>query len=86
MNQITPALVAVVTAIIGLATVAVIVGSSQTSNVISQSGSALATVIKAAVSPVAGGGSIFGSAGSSALGSLAGGIPGQQAGAGGGLF
>lgn len=50
-------IVTVITAIIGLAIVATLVSNSaQTSNVISQSGSALSNVLRAAEAPVSGGG------------------------------
>lgn len=60
MNQIGPGIITVITGIIGLAMVAVVVSrNAQTGQVLSQGGSALANVIKAAVTPVSGNG--FGS-------------------------
>jgi hypothetical protein len=55
MNSIGPGIIAIVTGIIGLAIVAVVVSqNANTSSVIGASGSALSSVIGAAVSPVAG--------------------------------
>ena len=72
MSQIGPTAVAIVSGIIGLAIVAVLVSSqAQTSQVISQSGGALSSIITAAVSPVAGSSSnLFGAAAGSAIGSM----------------
>lgn len=72
MSQIGPAAVAIVSGIIGLAIVAVLVSTNaQTPSVIQQSGSALASIINAAVSPVAGSASnVFGAAAGSAVGSM----------------
>jgi len=56
MGEFTTPIVAIVTAVIGLAIVAVIFGiNSQTSTVIQTSGTALAGIIQAAVAPVTGG-------------------------------
>ena len=53
MGNFAPAVVSVIAGFIGLAIVAVLVSSkAQTSSVLSGAGSALSTVIKAAVSPV----------------------------------
>ena len=63
-------IVTVVTAIVGLAIIAVLVSNNaQTGNVIKQSGSALGTVLKAAEAPVSGGGfgSFFNSGDNTAL-------------------
>jgi len=58
------AVIAVIGSIIGLAVVAVLVGrNAQTPAVLSSAGSALARVIGAAVSPVAGGGNQYGNVG-----------------------
>jgi PRD1 phage membrane DNA delivery len=75
MEKAGGALIVIVSGIITLAIIAVIVGSNaQTSNVITAGGSALSSLITAAVAPVAGTqGNLFGSAATSALGSLAGG-------------
>lgn len=55
MDHIGPGIVAIISGIIGLAIIAVIVGTqAQTSSVISASGTALSGVIGAAVSPVTG--------------------------------
>lgn len=57
MQNIGDIILSIVTGIIGLAIVAVIVSNNaQTGSVISSSGSALATVIGAAVAPVTGSG------------------------------
>lgn len=72
MDQVSPTIIAIVTAIVGLAMVAVIVSQkAQTPNVIKASGSALSSVIAAAVSPVVGNNnaSNFG-AGSPSIGGL----------------
>jgi hypothetical protein len=62
MNQITESIVTIAVAIIGLATLAVLVGrNAQTSAVISSAGSAFNSALATAISPV-GGGSGFGSA------------------------
>jgi hypothetical protein len=59
--------VAIVTAIIGVAIIAVLVSkSSDTSNVLSAGGNAFANILKTAVSPVSGGGGL----GSSSLSGL----------------
>jgi PRD1 phage membrane DNA delivery len=64
-------IVAIVSGIIGLAIVAVIVSqNAQTGSVITSGGTALSSIIGAAVSPVSGS-NTFGAAGSSALGGLA---------------
>lgn len=55
-KEILSSLVAVATAIIGVAIISVIVGSSNTSNIIKTAGSAFSGVLQAAVSPAAGGG------------------------------
>jgi PRD1 phage membrane DNA delivery len=60
-KEILNSLVAVATAIIGVAIISVIVGSSQTSNIIKTAGSAFSGVLQAAVSPASGGGGIGGS-------------------------
>jgi hypothetical protein len=55
MSGIGPGIIAVITGIIGLAIVAVVVSkNAQTSSVIGAGGSALSSVIGAAVSPVSG--------------------------------
>jgi hypothetical protein len=55
MGQIAPAVVAVIAGVIGLAIVAVVVSkNAQTPTVVSSAGAALAQIIGAAVSPVAG--------------------------------
>jgi hypothetical protein len=60
----TDAAIGIVSGIIGLAIVAVIVSrNAQTSNVLQATGSALATVIGAAVSPVSNNGGPLGSGG-----------------------
>lgn len=57
LGEFSTPIVAIVSAVIGLAIVAVIVGqNAQTSTVIQSSGSALSSIINAAVSPVSGGG------------------------------
>lgn len=62
MDKIGPAIITIVAGVIGLAIVAVIVSQkAQTSTVISSSGSALSSIINAAVSPVSG--NTFGSTG-----------------------
>jgi hypothetical protein len=54
MGNVAPAVVAVITGIIGLAIIAVVVGTNaQTSNVIGSAGTALSKIIGAAVAPVA---------------------------------
>lgn len=55
-KEILNSLVAIATAIIGVAIISVIVGSSNTSNIIKTAGSAFSGVLQAAVSPAAGGG------------------------------
>jgi hypothetical protein len=56
-EQVIEALVAIATAVIGIAIIAVLVGrQSQTSSVISSAGGALSSIIKSAVAPVSGGG------------------------------
>ena len=72
MNQIGPGIVTVISGIIGLAIIAVIMSkNAQTPSVISTSGSALAQVIGAAVSPVTGSSSnTFGSSSTSATGGM----------------
>jgi len=58
MNEIGPTFITVVTLIVGLAMLAVVVSQrAQTSSVITAGGSALASVIGAAVSPLGGGNS-----------------------------
>jgi hypothetical protein len=72
MGQIGPGIIATIAGIIGLAIVAVIVSQkAQTPQVINAGGSALASVIGAAVSPVTGTANTFGGAASSALGAIA---------------
>jgi hypothetical protein len=72
MGSIGPGIVAAVAGIIGLAIVAVIVSKqAQTPQVVQAGGSALSSVISAAVSPVTGSTNAFGGAASSALGGLA---------------
>lgn len=72
MGSIGPGIIATIAGIIGLAIVAVIVSKqAQTPQVISAGGSALASVIGAAVSPVTGSTNAFGGAASSALGAMA---------------
>jgi hypothetical protein len=74
MTSIGPAFVTVIAGIIGLAIVAVIVSrQAQTPNVLQAGGSALAQIIGAAVSPVAGtGANSYGSAGAIGGGSVIG--------------
>lgn len=56
MDQVGPTVITIVTAIIGLAMLAVVLSQrAATSQVINSSGSALASVIGAAVSPLGGG-------------------------------
>lgn len=56
-NKVIEALVAIATAVIGIAIIAVLVGrQSQTASVISSAGSAFTGIIREAVSPVSGGG------------------------------
>lgn len=63
MNAIGPGIVAIIAGIIGLAIVAVIVSkNAQTPQVFQGAGSALASVIGAAVQPVTSAGNQFGSA------------------------
>ena len=54
MNTTVSAAVAVVTAIVGLAIVAVLVGSQNTSTIISSAGTSLSSIINAAVGPATG--------------------------------
>jgi predicted membrane protein len=64
MGNVSGAVLAVIGSIVGLAVVAVIVGSkAQTSSVISSAGTALSSIIGAAVSPVSTG-NTFGAASS----------------------
>lgn len=74
MTHVEPLFIALITGVIGLAMVAVLVSqNAQTGTVLTQGGTALASVIQAAVSPVSGGnalGAAFGGAATSALGSL----------------
>jgi len=64
MDKVGPTLIAIVTGVIGLAIVAVIVSQrAQTSTVISSSGSALSSIIGAAVAPLGSGTNSFGSTG-----------------------
>lgn len=66
MNNAIPAVLAIITGIIGIAIIAVIVSrNSQTPSVLQSAGQALASVISAAVSPVtgSGGGGAFGNTG-----------------------
>jgi PRD1 phage membrane DNA delivery len=56
-DKLIEGVVAVATAIIGLALVAVIFGSKQTSGVISSAGTAFGKIIGAAVAPASGGSS-----------------------------
>ena len=66
-NEIVPAIASILAAIIGLAIVAVLVGTNaKTSTVVQAAGTAFAGIIGAAVAPVAGG-----------SGALGGGILGQ---------
>lgn len=56
-DKLVEATVAIATAVIGIAIIAVLVGrQSQTSSVISSAGSAFSGIIKQAVAPVSGGG------------------------------
>ena len=58
-NQVIEGLVAIATAVIGVAIIAVLVGkNSQTSSVIKQAGSSFSSILQAAVSPVGGGSGI----------------------------
>jgi len=94
MHQLTAATVSVLGAIIGLAIVAVLVSkNAQTPNVIGSAGTALSSVIGAAVQPVTGGsssglgntsGGLLGGNTSNLFGSMQGII--NQGGIGGGLF
>ena len=60
-DQIISGIVVVITAIIGVALIAVLVSKgAQTGNVLTSGGSALSSVIKAAVSPVTSGGLVSG--------------------------
>ena len=57
MNQLTESVVTILVAVIGLATVAVLVGRyARTSEVISSAGNAFSGILGVAVSPVMGGG------------------------------
>jgi len=63
-------IVAVITAIIGVAIVAVLVsGQAQTSNVLTAGGNAFSSILRTAISPVSGGG-ITGGLGSSTISGL----------------
>lgn len=66
MNQIGPGIIAIVAGVISLAIIAVLVSQkAQTSTVLTGAGTALSTVIQAAVSPVSGSSTNqFGSGGS----------------------
>lgn len=55
-NKLLESLTAVAVAIVGVAIISVIVGSSQTSGIITAAGNAFGGVLKSAVSPAAGGG------------------------------
>lgn len=66
-DKLIEGIVSIAVAVIGLALVAVLFGSSKTSGVISSAGTAFGKIIGAAVAPVSGGGS-----GSSGLGFLGG--------------
>ncbi|HXT74610.1 MAG TPA: hypothetical protein VN785_12225 [Candidatus Angelobacter sp.] len=56
-EKLVEAVVAIATAVIGIAIIAVLVGrQSQTSSVISSAGSAFSNIIRQAVAPVSGGG------------------------------
>jgi len=55
-EKVIESLVAIATAVVGLAIIAVLFGSSQTSGVIKSAGSAFQGIIGAAVKPVSGGG------------------------------
>lgn len=55
-SKVIEGIVTIATAVIGVAIIAVIVGSKQTSGVISSAGNALSGIISAAVKPVSGGG------------------------------
>lgn len=69
MNEIGAGVVAVVTGIIGLAMVAVIVSqNAQTSTVLTSGGTALSSIIGAAVAPVSNTSNQFGSVGQSTAG------------------
>jgi hypothetical protein len=73
MDKIGGGILAIVSAVVGLAIVAVIVSrNAQTPTVISSAGSALANVIGAAVSPVTGGGGGGGGGLSNLFGSVSG--------------
>lgn len=62
IGSFVPGVIAVIAGMIGLAIVAVIVSrNAQTPQVLQAGGSALASIIGAAVSPVTGGGNTFGS-------------------------
>jgi hypothetical protein len=55
-NKLLESLTAVAIAIVGVAIISVIVGSPQTSGIITSAGNAFGGVLKAAVSPALGGG------------------------------
>jgi hypothetical protein len=65
-DKLIEGVVSIAVAIVGLALVAVLFGSKQTSGVISSAGTAFGKIIGAAVAPVSGGG--MGSAGLGLLG------------------
>lgn len=73
MDKVGAGFVSIVAGIIGLAIVAVLVSkNAQTGSILTSGGSALSSVISAAVQPVSGSSSnLFGSAAGSALGGLA---------------
>jgi hypothetical protein len=68
MNDLADKIVGVLVAVIGLATIAVIVGSKNTAGVLQAGGQAFGTIIGAAVAPASGGSSL-GSLGSNSIGS-----------------
>ena len=74
MSSIGPTLITVVAGVLGLAMVAVLVSQkAQTSTVIQGAGTALSSIIGAAVAPVSGSNttSMLGSSGSNATGAIA---------------
>ena len=71
MSSIGPTLITIVAGVIGLAMVAVLVSQkAQTSTVIQGAGTALASVICAAVAPVSGSSTSLGSSSNNATGAL----------------
>ena len=76
MSQIGPGIVTVIVSIIGLAMIAVALSkNAQTSQVLQAGGSALSSIIGAAVQPVSSNSNLFGSVGSNITGTLQGTLP-----------